>query len=676
MKKILTLISVALAAIACFPDDRDNFMVDDSFGITAQDALQDASVHTGFYTFGISKNGKGLSAASVTVAYDAQVLDAYNASNNTAYKAVPEQYVTLDQNLLSYSEKDVVKDVTIRWNAIELTGILGEDTDYVIPVSIRSEDKTVKVAKGKDVIMVHLYKTSLSVSQKNIARRIDRTKVEVDKEGNQPSLTETLVIDLKLDQSIKGVGVSLPIKIDNSLIPQFSEEKGEEYVAAPDGLVTILDDCAAISESKQSGNFKLLLDKSKLMSGGKLQAFPNYVIPIRLDKDKLSSSRYGKDISLEGLDFGNLTTYVSITYLELKPGTYISRDWGLYSTDTDSWNSYFGGTANAERNVTLDDNNIYIAEFNSTKNLWAINLKNPESVKKLPVGTVESTGNANIYLACSRVLPNTDEKVNGGKDVLAVCNLSGDGFQTLKMYFYIDGIDKDPSSVTFQIWQERRLGDTFSFWGTLQKGMFYMKDFDDANAVVTFKMENRFTGSNSVQGRFVMPSTSETKGAAGAYWPYPEDKNKGIYGLRNKVNAFAVSLMSDSWEATGGNETTSTQFDETYMNSAFQLISYNDKRYVAYTNQPADNDGRFYVLEGEATDSWDSIMQSHKVIYSAVIQNDTESFGGELEDVQGSPKGSTHNGMDLYARKVGDDVLIAVVKQNVGLSLFRMTVIE
>ena len=106
------------------------------------------------------------------------------------------------------------------------------------------------------------------------------------------------------------------------------------------------------------------------------------------------------------------------------------------------------------------------------------------------------------------------------------------------------------------------------------------------------------------------------------------------------------------------------------------FISYNDKRYVAYTNQPADNDGRFYVLEGEATDSWDSIMQSQKVIYSAVIQNDTESFGGELEDVQGSPKGSTHNGMDLYARKVGDDVLIAVVKQNVGLSLFRMTVIE
>ena len=76
------------------------------------------------------------------------------------------------------------------------------------------------------------------------------------------------------------------------------------------------------------------------------------------------------------------------------------------------------------------------------------------------------------------------------------------------------------------------------------------------------------------------------------------------------------------------------------------------------------------MLEGAATDTWESIITKRNVIYHAAIQN---AFEGEGE-VEVSPKSSTHNGMDLCAREIGGDVYIAVVKQNVGLSLFKMTV--
>ena len=57
------------------------------------------------------------------------------------------------------------------------------------------------------------------------------------------------------------------------------------------------------------------------------------------------------------------------------------------------------------------------------------------------------------------------------------------------------------------------------------------------------------------------------------------------------------------------------------------------------------------------------------MVYHAAIQNDTEQEGISEEP---SPRTSGNSGMDLDVRQVGDDMYIVVVKQNVGLSLFRM----
>ena len=673
MKKILFTIVAALSVVACIPDDRNNFMVDDSLGLTAAAVVQEASVHPGFFAIGVSKNGVGQSAASVTVSIDNNALTEYNAQKGTSFQSVPLEYLTLENPNLDFSKEDVVKEATLKWNATNLAGFIGDATDYVIPIRLESKTNDVKVAKGKDFILVNLYKSSVAVSKTGVTKVIDRFKVEPDKEGKMPLMTERIVLDLVIDHPINGVGVTLPLTIDNSLVEEFNKTQESPYSAAPKGLVTLTNDSAVIAEGKQSGSFTLVVDKKLLTDEeGKLKPFNNYVIPVKADKSKLASTRYGKEMELGGLGFGNLVTYICINYLEIKPGIYVSRVWGEYSTSDASWNSYYKGTAGSDRNVAMDDDNIYIAEFNSTKNLWAIDVKNPKTVKKLPVGTVEAAGLSGIYLACPRVIPNTDNDVNGGKDVLVVSNLST---SVLKMYFYSDGIDKDPTVVDFNIWTDRRLGDTFSFWGTLQSGMFYFKDFDDATALMTFKQSGKVSGANSLQGRFVMPNVGGGKVAH--YTPFPEDKNAGLYGFRDKVNSYYVTFNADSWTATGGNETTSTQYDETYQNCAFQLISYNDKRYVAYTSQLGVSDGRLIILEGAATDAWQDIVTAHNVIYEAAIQNDTELFGGPLQDaVDLSPKASTHSGMDLSVRQIGDDVYIAVVKQNVGLSLFRMTIIE
>ena len=358
------------------------------------------------------------------------------------------------------------------------------------------------------------------------------------------------------------------------------------------------------------------------------------------------------------------------------PITQVQRVWGYYSSKDAAWSDFISGfTANSDRNVAMDDDYIYIAESNATKNLWAISRKDGKTVKKVKTDKVKAEGLADIALMCPRVIKNTDASINGGKDVLVVSNLATD--QKINMYMYVNGIDKDPNCVTFNIWADRRLGDTWTYWGTFTKGMYFFKDYNDASAVMTFKQNaagNWADGaSNALQARLVMADGT----GAGAYWPYPDDKNSGVYGSRGDTRiAYLVTTAEkdgkkiDVWTAEGGNDVVKTPLSGYYTNTAYQFIEFNGKRYVAYTRQVDGTDGRLMILEGAGTDKWDDIItnKNRRVIYKAAIQEAAEM----KDDYNPSPRSSGHSGMDLCARVIGNEVYIAVIKQNVGLSLFKL----
>ena len=107
-----------------------------------------------------------------------------------------------------------------------------------------------------------------------------------------------------------------------------------------------------------------------------------------------------------------------------------------------------------------------------------------------------------------------------------------------------------------------------------------------------------------------------------------------------------------------------------YTDAAFRFFEFNGKRYIAYTRQVSSTDGRLIIIEGAAGESWEDILNRRTVIYKAAIQVNEEMKDDYVE----SPKASGNSGMDLDVRVVGEDAYIVVVKQNVGLSLFKMSV--
>lgn len=666
--RLLILASLILLFSGCLKDDRLNFMVDDSFGLTAREAIVEASIHTGSFSVGIAKNGIGSSAASVEIISgaddDKAALDAYNKANGTSFKALPAYLYEFSDSKLEYSEKEVVKEVSISWDAKLVARMMDTGADYVIPLYIKSENLSVK--KEHSFIMVHLNRSSIKLSQTGVNRTVEKKTVEPDKQGIQPPLQESVILDVVIDNVIKGMDITYPVVVDNSLIASFNESSEIQYTQAPQGLVTIDTPSVTISGGNRSATLKVSFDYSVLLQNGKLEEFPSYLIPVKLDKEALKAVYKEKDFPVEGLSYGNTVAYIAFNWRPTVIGLTVRREWGKYSSDAGEWSSYIEGfTGNSERNVTLDGDFIYLAEANTTKNLWAISLKDPGSYKKLPVGTVADAGT--FYLACPRVVPNDNPDINGGKPVLVVSNMA---IGNPALYIYSGGINANPSAIALETWASRRLGDTFTWYGSLQDGVIFFKDADSEQGTVTFWMKGKTAGTMYLVGRIAAPAVT----GAGGYFPFPDNINAGFGSTRGGNASWYISTTKNLATLEGAdNAPTIEEMDAAWANSAFRFFEFKGKRYVAVAKQDGGSAGVFVLLEGGLADSWRAVLESGNIVYQAAIQNDTEN---ESLDETASSKVSGNSGMDLDVWQEEDDVYVAVVKQNVGLSLFHLSYAE
>lgn len=653
MKRMSIIIAGMLLVSGCFPDERNNFMVPDSFGITSLENVVEASVHTGSFVLGIAKSGKGQTAAHVEINRNQDDIDArlsdFNAKHDTEYKAVMTSLVEMDAVDFDFTAEEAAKEVTISWDPDLLARFMGDSDRYVIPVLIKSEDPVVQVKDDRSLLLVHLKRSSVSLKQKAVTRTIEKKTVERDKNGNQPPLKELVSLDVEIDNPIAGVGITYPLEI------------GETN--APSGLVRLVSPSVTIPEGGKSGTVQVELDYSVLLENGILNQFPDYDVPVRIKTDGMTASLNGESFPLQGLSYGNTVTHFTFFWKETKKGLNFTRAWGLYSTEGESWSDYMTGfTAGADRNVTLDGDFVYVAETNQSKNLWAISLKDPGNFRKLPVGTVKDEGI--FYLSCPRVIPNTNADINGGKDLLVVSNMI-EGDPTL--YVYLNGINSDPVPFAMTTWASRRLGDTFSWWGSYQDGVVFFKDYNTTQGTVTFWLSGKASGTLFLMGRLAAPAQT----GAAAYFPFPDDINSGIISVRGGETSWLVTASKNLKTLEGAdNNATLTELDPAWANSSFRYFTLAGKRYVAIARQDSSAAGRLIVLEGEGETNWGRIVTDGKVVYEAAIQNDTEN---EALDESPSARFSGNSGMDLDVYKNGEDVYIAVVKQNVGLSLFRVS---
>ena len=670
MKKIfkhILLSALTIATVASCADDRNNFLPDDSFGFNnkAGENVLTLPLYGGSHTINVIKSGKGLNEGVVNITTSNHDLSEYNKQYGVEFIPLPA-----DQDLYSFSSEsiafgteDVTKPLTVSWDIAKVAAFMAEEpaNQYCIPVALRSDD--LEVNDGRQVFILNLVTSTVTAEQTLISRTY---------EWESEPAAETMDITVRIDKAIPGIDLTLDFEVDETLVAAYNEANGTDYELAPEGLVTLGADpvikagegyvLLPVTIDTEALAVEMEVEKNGVVETKRLvkRDWDGYVVPVKLS-----------GMSVDGVKINNGLTYIVVKGLEPIPPQLFTRLWGIYATSsTTPWQSTFGITDS--RNITMDDQYIYIPQNSGDAAvLKAVSITDPSVVKNV---NVDGVSGGTHSLSCVRMVPNTDPAINGGKDILLATNLSlGDGSH-LHYYAWLNGIDNAPTKYMVDD-SGRRMGDKFIVLGSWKNGEIYLKDYNTGNIVRNAMVDTgvgEWPGADGLayaRGRMdYSASVLDAAGCIGSAYVYPGTPKAGS----DIVPGFLVtSTASGHWVAnTSGNVFASTADLGLGMTHGYNFFAdeKTGAKYVAYVAiESAQDKGSVKVISdfNGTYDGLAGVLQTQKVVFEAPVQDG-------MDATVISPCPATHSTGDCVVREVNGTTYMAVMIQNVGISVFKL----
>lgn len=263
----------------------------------------------------------------------------------------------------------------------------------------------------------------------------------------------------------------------------------------------------------------------------------------------------------------------------------IEHVWGWYSSTDALWTSNVTAISithpdgyGMARGLAMDDEYIYLPKSSGYAAIAGVKITDGATQVKGSVSGVNV--GSTFQTSFVRMMKNTDDSVNGGKDILLLSNLTSTDAANLVIYAYTSGIENAPVILAQFAWDSannvadwRRYGDRFFVTGTWQDGKIYLPSYN-ANKTVVLSVAN---GAR----------TAVQQIAAGDASP-DGIKDLTVYPGSNSLfltNASIANLVAP----TGG---TSAQGWDEYKLSAssangigtwgYNFFTFNEKNYIAY----------------------------------------------------------------------------------------------
>lgn len=366
------------------------------------------------------------------------------------------------------------------------------------------------------------------------------------------------------------------------------------------------------------------------------------------------------------------TQVQSIKIVQLCSGVYVTTLWQLVAPNaTTAWTTkYLNAASGSDRNIAIDGNNVYFAEFAAgSKNVYAIDIakttSDAASYKILPNTTITGDGANSINVSCTRVI-----KKNNGDPVLVVGRLGeSDATNGHKLYVYDNGVDNDPSVITYSTWNATRFGDTFTLFGTYEKCLMFTAPMNP-NGIKTIPFDNGLTKNGAWLHGSLATSELDPSIASGfaAYYPVPDDPKKGVLVNRGWGRWWSITTTDDPWTKEGALTITATRLpylsttpNTDAATSGYNFVEFKGKRYVIYaTRLEGFKKGYLVVKQGALTDDWISIATKAETV--------------ALEEISGNNKTTGNgSGCDVAVWQKDNCILIAMDMQEVGLACYRLT---
>ena len=670
MKKIfkyILLSALTIAAVASCEDDRNNFLPEDSFGFNnkANENVTTLPLYGGKHTLDIIKSGKGFNEGIVTIISVDTLLNAYNAANETSYVALPadKELYSLSAQTISFKAEDVTLPLEITWDVAKVAACMETEPSkqYCIPVALHSDN--LEVNEGRELFILNLVTSTITTEQ---------TLLSFTYEWESEPSSENRDITIRIDKSIPTIDLTLDFEVDNNLIAAYNEANGTNYEVAPEGLVTVGPD-PVLRAGEEEVVFPVTINTEAIAEDMEIEVegekvtrhlikrdWDGYVVPLKIS-----------GMSIDGVKVNNGLTYIVVKGIEPIPPQLFNRVWGIYATSsTAPWQATFGLTDC--RNITMDDEYIYVPQSAGGDPVFkAISITDPTQVKNV---NVEGIAGGTHTLSCARMIPNTDPAVNNGKDILSACCLSiGDGSH-LHFYVWLNGIDNAPTLSMVED-SGRRLGDKYIVVGSWNNGEVYCKDYNTGNIVRYAMLDGRFgewpgaDGLAYARGRCdYNASVTDAAGCIGSAYIYP-----GAEGaVAGTVPGFLVSSTASAHYVANvsGNVYASSADLGLPLTHGYSFFcdAKSNLNYIAYVALTANqNQGSVKVISdfNGTAEGFMSVLQKNEVIFEAPVQDG-------MDATVLSPCPATHSTGDCVVREINGETYMAVIIQNVGISVFKM----
>ena len=353
------------------------------------------------------------------------------------------------------------------------------------------------------------------------------------------------------------------------------------------------------------------------------------------------------------INFGTVK-FPEVTEEPVESAINVTRVWGHYGEGSTAWsNSLVSSLDGNDRNLAMDDEYIYIPETNKTGNIHKFKVSDGSYAGTLPI--IEDLKTATHYTSCVRMVKNSDPEINGGKDVLVVCNLALSG-ETLVFAAYENGTANAP----VKIWSKenganRRFGDKFSVYGDYKTAQYWVRTFQGGDTMTAIVWPgNGFT--------WLEPSRKDTNDDANTIGELAWYPGQASYCLISTTSSIGAHLMN------GGTEVkTYPALAKTFGYNFFEAAG---EKFVAWTSLIKGNDKpRLQIVQSDAStldkmqDTFDNLAT--RLVYEAPLQN--------ADNMEAEGVGGGNTVCDCCVREINGEIYIAAMAQKAGLSLFKVS---
>lgn len=345
----------------------------------------------------------------------------------------------------------------------------------------------------------------------------------------------------------------------------------------------------------------------------------------------------------------------------------LERVWGFYKEGTTPWYDTSNITAVAiahpdgygmARGLAMDDEFIYLPKASAYANVAAVSIADKTVQKALNKSGV--AGGSTFATSFVRMIKNTDASVNGGKDILLLCNLTSTDSDAnqLKLYAYKDGVDAAPTKIAAFCWDSannvndwRRYGDRFFVEGDWSNAKVYFPSFN-ANKTVVLSIANG-------------ERTAVTQIAAGAANSPDGIKDITVYPGDNKLfltNGSIANLVAPTGGKSNGWDeySLSASSSEAVGTWGYNFFEFNGKKYIAYARIIGETKAQIEIVEDKG-DLLTSLSAKEGLMVSPI--HDATDLDKEV---------ATGNAADCCVRVIGEEVYIAALTRDGGFVLDKL----